>query len=79
MVTNQFKKWLNKILDLPKKCTFQWARNSVATMLGLDPKVSMKVIQEGFGHTDMKTTLGYIATLIDEKEEEVKDALDFKN
>ena len=74
-VTGQLKH-LVKLLDLPEKFSLQWARHSVAMHLALDKKVSLKAIQETFGHTDLKTTQGYIKTLVDDQKKEIDDALE---
>ena len=70
----QIKK-LAKILDLPEKLSYQWARHSYTTNIYI-AGVNKKAIQESLGHKDYKTTENYIDSLLDENETRINDALE---
>ena len=70
----QIKK-LAKVLDLPEKLSYQWARHSYATNL-LRAGVNKKAIQESFAHKSITTTENYFDTLLDENEKNIEDALE---
>ena len=53
------------------------ARHSVATQLVIKG-VSMKAVQETYGHTTMRTTEGYVDTVIDKEKEQIDDALNLE-
>jgi len=73
-ITQQCKKLAN-LLGLNEKFSFQWARHTVGFTLA-NSGLPMKAIQENFGHTNMKTTEGYIKTVFNENEKEIDDALE---
>ena len=73
-IDKQLKK-LAKILDLPEKLSYQWARHSYATNL-LIAGVNKKAISESLGHKSQTTSENYFDSLIDENEKNIEDALE---
>jgi len=77
--TTSYMKEVAKILNFPEDVNLMLmlARHSVATHLVLKG-VSMKAVQEAYQHTTMRTTEGYVDTLIDKEKEQIDDALDLE-
>ena len=75
--TTSNMKEVAKNLNFPADINFMWARHSVATQLVIKG-VSMKAVQETYGHTTMRTTEGYVDTVIDKEKEQIDDALDLE-
>ena len=73
-IDKQLKK-LAKGLDIKHSISLNWARHSFATNL-FDDDVNLKAISESLGHTSLKTTEGYIDSLVDKNKSKIKDALD---
>ena len=73
-IDKQLKK-LAKGLDIKHSISLNWARHSFATNL-FDDDVNLKAISEILGHTSLKTTEGYIDSLVDKNKSKIKDALD---
>ena len=71
-ITKQLKK-LAKKLDIPFALSFSWARHSFATKV-YQGGVNMKAIAEKMGHSNIKTTEGYLDTLVDRNKKEIDDA-----
>jgi len=70
----QIKK-LAKKLDINSGLSWNWARHSYATNV-FTGEVNLKAISESMGHTNLKTTEGYIDSLIDKEKNKIKDVLD---
>ena len=62
---NQHLKRLAIELDISKDISSIWSRHSFATEMK-KKKVSPYIIQEAFGHKDIKTTENYMSSLIEE-------------
>lgn len=75
--TTGYIKVIATILEIPNDINFMWARHSVATQLVLKG-VSMKAIQEKYGHTTGRTTEGYVDTVVDKEKDKIDDALDLE-
>jgi integrase len=71
---SQRLKEIAKLLDIDFPVSYNWARHSFATKL-YESNVTMKSISESMGHTDVKTTMGYLDTLIDKEKSKIDDAL----
>lgn len=74
---SQIQKAMRKLgenLELPNGFSYQWARHSVATNL-VRGNLDMKTIQDVFGHQKINTTIKYVDSLIEEKREQIDDAL----
>ena len=67
---------LSDLLELEYKVTANWSRHSNTTIL-FEEGVNLKAISEGLGHTSLKTTEGYINTMIDKERPKIEKALSF--
>lgn len=63
-----------KMLKIDHKATANWSRHSNTTIL-FGAGVNLKAISEGLGHTNIKTTEGYIDTMIDKEKDKIDEAL----
>ncbi len=72
-ISKQLKK-LAKKLEIPFALSYNWARHSFATNV-YQEGVDMKAIAEKMGHSNIKTTEGYLDTLVDRNKEKIDDAL----
>ena len=64
---------LAKILELPEKLSFQWARHSYTTNV-YRAGVNLKAISETLGHRSLKTTENYLDSMKDENKKAINDA-----
>lgn len=67
---------LSDLLELEHKITANWSRHTHTTILYKEG-INLKAISEGLGHTNLKTTEGYINTMIDEERPKIDKALSF--
>ena len=67
---------LSDLLELEYKITPNWSRHSSTTIL-FEEGINLKAISEGLGHTSLKTTEGYINTMIDKERPKIDKALNF--
>jgi len=67
---------LSDLLELEYKITANWSRHSNTTIL-FEEGINLKAISEGLGHTSLKTTEGYINTMIDKERPKIDKALSF--
>jgi len=67
---------LSNLLELEYKITANWSRHSNTTIL-FEEGINLKAISEGLGHTSLKTTEGYINTMIDKERPKIDKALNF--
>ena len=67
---------LSDLLELEYKITANWSRHSNTTIL-FEEGINLKAISEGLGHTSLKTTEGYINTMIDKERPKIEKALSF--
>jgi len=67
---------LSDLLELEHKITPNWSRHSNTTIL-FEEGINLKAISEGLGHTSLKTTEGYINTMIDKERPKIEKALSF--
>ena len=67
---------LSDLLELEHKITANWSRHSNTTIL-FEKGINLKAISEGLGHTSLKTTEGYIDTMIDKERPKIDKALSF--
>ena len=67
---------LSDLLELEYKITPNWSRHSNTTIL-FEEGINLKAISEGLGHTSLKTTEGYINTMIDKERPKIEKALSF--
>lgn len=71
-ITKQLKK-LAKELDIPFTLSYNFARHSFATNV-YEEGVNLKAIAEKMGHSNIKTTEGYLDTLVDRNKEKIDNA-----
>ena len=67
---------LSKLLELEHQITANWSRHSNTTIL-FNEGINLKAISEGLGHTSLKTTEGYIDTMINKEQSKIDEALNF--
>lgn len=67
---------LSDLLELEHKITANWSRHTNTTIL-FEEGINLKAISEGLGHTSLKTTEGYINTMIDKERPKIDKALSF--
>ena len=67
---------LSKLLELEYLITANWSRHSNTTIL-FNEGINLKAISEGLGHTSLKTTEGYIDTMINKEQSKIDEALNF--
>ena len=67
---------LSKLLELEYLITANWSRHSNTTIL-FNSGINLKAISEGLGHTSLKTTEGYIDTMINKEQSKIDEALNF--
>ena len=67
---------LSELLELEYKITANWSRHSNTTIL-FNSGINLKAISEGLGHTSLKTTEGYIDTMINKEQSKIDEALNF--
>ena len=67
---------ISDLLELEYKITANWSRHSNTTILYKEG-INLKAISEGLGHTSLKTTEGYIDTMIDKERPKIDKALSF--
>ena len=67
---------LSELLELEYKITANWSRHSNTTIL-FNEVINLKAISEGLGHTSLKTTEGYIYTMINKEQSKIDEALNF--
>ena len=72
-IDKQLKK-LAVVLEIPHKISLNWARHSFATNLYQDG-INIKAIGESMGHSNLKTTQGYLDSLVDRNKNLISDAL----
>ena len=63
-----------KMLKIEHMATANWSRHSNTTIL-FGAGINLKAISEGLGHTNIKTTEGYIDTMIDKEKGKIDEAL----
>jgi len=73
--SNEKLKEIANELGFKEDISTGWARHSNATIL-FESGLDLKTIGEGMGHTNLKTTEGYINSLIDKNKGKVSRALD---
>ena len=71
---NQHLKKVAKELDISSDISSIWSRHSFATEMK-KKKVSPYLIQEAFGHKDLKTTENYLSSLIEDDLKELQNLL----
>jgi len=71
---NQHLKKVAKELDISSDISSIWSRHSFATEMK-KKKVSPYLIQEAFGHKDLKTTENYLSSLLEDDLRELQKKL----
>ena len=71
---NQHLKRVAKELDISSEISSIWSRHSFATEMK-KKKVSPYLIQEAFGHKDLKTTENYLSSLVEDDLKELQKLL----